>query len=57
MHRVCVQFKKQIQKVFDKKGNHKQIDEVIKFNHPVKKVLNDRNPVEVILENGTVYRC
>lgn len=57
MHRICVQYKNEIQRIFDKKGNNKQIDQLIRFNHPVKKVLNDRNPVEVIVGNGLKIKC
>lgn len=57
MHTICRSFIKEIQKVFDNKKNSKDIEKLIKFNHPVKKILNDEKPVQIVLENGEIFKC
>ena len=47
----------EIQEVFDKQGEGKRVEDVVRFDQPITTIHNGSDPVTVITSNGLTISC
>lgn len=57
MSSLLTHIKKRIQAIFDRQGQGKRIDDLIKLSTPVTEIRNHLEPVEVVTAKEDVFTC